>query len=62
MNGVKICLIAAEIVAILGAVAMVFAPQELEISVKAGFTLMFVISAVMLQSLQQDIKWDMYKE
>ena len=60
MNGTKIILITAEISSILCAILLVWMicigevePDEM----KAAFISMFIITAIMLQSFQQNIKW-----
>ena len=58
MNGVKILLITAEVAAICCLVLLEFVPStNVEPSVKAVFSLMFAISAIIIQSMHQDIKW-----
>lgn len=58
MNGVKLLLIVAEVAAILCLVLLEFVPStNVEPLTKATFSLMFAISAVMFQSMQQNIKW-----
>ena len=58
MNGIKLLLIAAETAAICCLVLLELVPStNVEHSTKAAFTLIFAISAVIIQSMQQDIKW-----
>ena len=58
MNGIKLLLIAAETAAICCLVLLELVLfTNVEHSTKAAFTLMFAISAVVIQSMQQDIKW-----
>ena len=58
MNGVKLLLIAAETAAICCLIMLELIPStNVEPSTKAAFSLMFAISAVVIQSMQQDIKW-----
>ena len=58
MNGVKLLLIAAEAAAICCLVLLELVPStNVEHSTKAAFSLMFAISAIVIQSIQQDIKW-----
>lgn len=58
MNGIKVLLIAAETAAICCLVLLELVPStNVEHSTKAAFTLMFAISAIVIQSMQQNIKW-----
>ena len=60
MTGTKIILIAAEISSLLCAILLVWmiALGEVENDiVKAFFTTMFIICAIVFQSMQQRIKW-----
>ena len=58
MNGIKLLLIAAETAAICCLVLLELVPStNVEHSTKAAFTLIFAISAVVIQSMQQDIQW-----
>lgn len=58
MNGVKLLLIAAEIADICCLVLLELVPStSVEPLTKAVFSLMFAISAVVIQSMQQNIKW-----
>ena len=60
MNGTKILLITQELCMIMCALLLVWGAMlgqfELD-EVKAFFISMFIIAAVMLQSFQQNIKW-----
>ena len=58
MNGIKLLLIVAEAAAICCLVLLELVPStNVEPSTKAAFRLMFAISAVIIQSMQQNIKW-----
>lgn len=57
MNACKIILITAELSAILCLVLLQLVPTTCDTDIKAAFTVMFALVAVVLQSCQQEIKW-----
>lgn len=57
MNACKIILITAELSAILCLMLLQVVPTTCDADIKAAFTIMFALSAVVLQSCQQEIKW-----
>lgn len=57
MNGVKLLLITAEVLALVCLILLQFVSTSADKSTISAVTCMFAIVAVMIQSLQQDIKW-----
>ena len=57
MNGIKLLLIAAEASALVCLILLQIVPTTADPSTKSAVTCMFAIAAVMIQSMQQDIKW-----
>lgn len=57
MNGVKLLLITAEVLALICLILLQFVSTSADQSTISAVTCMFAIVAVMIQSLQQDIKW-----
>jgi uncharacterized membrane protein YqjE len=57
MNGIKVLLITAEVLALVCLILLQFVPTSANQSTISAVTCMFAIVAVIIQSMQQDIKW-----